>query len=101
MIWRAEFQTGRGRGGELFEALENAWRIVAAADAKLEEIIVGLGPGSYAGVRLAVSAAVGLALATGARLGGRPSALALALATDAPEFHAIGDARRGTFYHTA
>lgn len=95
-IWCTEFRTGRGHGGALFRALEEALHY---GSGRLEEIIVGLGPGSYSGVRLAVSAAAGLALATGARLGGRPSPLALA--TDAPEFHALGDARRGMFYYTA
>ncbi len=110
-IWRAEFPTGRGHGGALFNALEEAMRIVRSAPAagdlgrgetpgKLEEIIVGLGPGSYSGVRLACAAAAGLALATtGARLGGRASPLALE--TTVPAFHAIADARRGAFYYTA
>src|SRR5207248_3072940 len=36
-------------------------------------IVVGLGPGSYAGTRIAISAALGLQLSSGARLLGYPS----------------------------
>src|ERR1700720_1977708 len=38
-----------------------------------ETIIVGLGPGSYAGTRIAISAAVGLHAASNAQLIGFPS----------------------------
>ena len=51
-----------------------------------ETIIVGLGPGSYAGTRIAISAAIGLQLSSGARLIGFPSVCA------------IGDARRKSFF---
>ncbi len=64
------------------------------------EIRVGLGPGAYAGVRAALAAATGLVLARpGARIVGLPSVCAYA--TDALAWHAVGDARRGAWYHTA
>ena len=62
----------------------------------LTGLVVGLGPGSYSGVRQAIAAAYGLALAHGATLCGRPSPEAFP--TDAPAWHAVGDARRGSFY---
>lgn len=93
--WRREFPTGRGHGGELFQALTEA--LGALGGETLGTVVVGLGPGSYSGVRQAVAAATGLALARGAKLRGRSSYEALA--TDAPGFHAVGDARRGFFYH--
>ena len=74
-------------------------REVKEADGRLAGIVVGLGPGSYSGVRQAIAAATGLAAATGAWLRGAPSVLALAPGPD--PFHAVGDARRGTFYYTA
>ena len=43
-----------------------------------EEIIVGLGPCSYAGTRIAISAAFGLQISFGARLVGYPSICAIA-----------------------
>jgi tRNA threonylcarbamoyladenosine biosynthesis protein TsaB len=63
---------------------------------KLETIIVGLGPGSYAGTRIAISAAIGLQLASQARLIGFPSICAIEC--DAKEYCVVGDARRQTFF---
>ena len=97
--WRAEFPAGRGHGGELFTTLERLLAEGRRDGERLTEIIVGLGPGSYSGVRQAIAAAVGLALATGAKLRGCPSTAALA--TDLPAYQAVSDARRGTYYHTA
>ena len=97
-IYASEFPAGRGKGGKLFTALQAALRALPPG-ASLSEIVVGLGPGSYSGVRQAIAAATGLSLGTGATLWGVPSPLALE--TDATAYHAIGDARRGTFYHTA
>ena len=61
-----------------------------------ETIIVGLGPGSYAGIRIAISAAIGLQAASQARLVGVPSICAMQ--TEARCFDVIGDARRETFF---
>jgi len=61
-----------------------------------ETIIVGLGPGSYAGTRIAISAAIGIQLSSDARLIGYPSICAIEC--DSQEFCAIGDARRKSFF---
>jgi tRNA threonylcarbamoyladenosine biosynthesis protein TsaB len=61
-------------------------------------IAIGLGPGSYAGVRIAIATAMGLGMATGAKLVGIPSVAAWEC--DADRHLAIGDARRETFYFT-
>jgi|SRR5437870_7165455 len=61
-----------------------------------ETIIVGLGPGSYAGTRIAISAAIGLQLSSSARLIGFPSICAME--SDAPDYCVIGDARRKSFF---
>ena len=98
-VWHTEFPAGRGCGGQMFTALQDALNRVREAGGKLDGIVVGLGPGSYSGVRQAIAAGTGLAAATGASLRGAPSVLAL---TTGPEaFHVVGDARRGTFYYTA
>jgi tRNA threonylcarbamoyladenosine biosynthesis protein TsaB len=61
-----------------------------------DTIIVGLGPGSYAGTRIAISAAIGLQVSSGAQLIGLPSISAMEC--DAHEYCVIGDARRKSFF---
>ena len=61
-----------------------------------EEIVVGLGPGSYAGVRIAIASALGLRTAVGAKLEGIASICALEV--EERDYCVIGDARRQTFY---
>jgi tRNA threonylcarbamoyladenosine biosynthesis protein TsaB len=61
-----------------------------------ETIIVGLGPGSYAGTRIAISAAIGIQLSCDARLIGYPSICAMECG--AQEYCVIGDARRKSFF---
>ena len=61
-----------------------------------ETIIVGLGPGSYAGTRIAISAAIVMQLSFDTRLIGYPSICAMEC--DAREYCVIGDARRKSFF---
>lgn len=61
-----------------------------------ETIIVGLGPGSYAGTRIAISTAIGIHLSCDGRLIGYPSVCAMEC--DAQEYCVIGDARRKSFF---
>jgi tRNA threonylcarbamoyladenosine biosynthesis protein TsaB len=60
-----------------------------------ETIVVGLGPGSYTGTRIAISAAIGLQATTGAALAGISSLCAI---SDEDEFCVIGDAKRASFF---
>ena len=88
------FTADRSQSSDLFPILERA----RALAGKIDMIAVGLGPGSYAGARIAIAAALGLSCALAAELVGLPSVAALE--TDADEYVAIGDARRDTYYCT-
>ncbi|PYJ38705.1 MAG: tRNA (adenosine(37)-N6)-threonylcarbamoyltransferase complex dimerization subunit type 1 TsaB [Verrucomicrobia bacterium] len=87
-----EWPNDRKNSGALFENLDAATKKFGAP----ETIIVGLGPGSYAGTRIAISAAIGLEFSSGARLIGFPSVCAMQC--DAYEYCVIGDARRKSFF---
>ncbi len=82
------FEAGRSHSTLLFEVLERALAV-----GRPGTLVVGLGPGSYAGVRIAIAAATGLGLAIGAECVGIPSVVALAEG----EYLALGDARRQSF----
>ena len=87
-----EWPNDRKNSAAFFENLEAIRRKFGAP----ETIIVGLGPGSYAGTRIAISAAIGLQLSCDARLIGYPSICAIQC--DGQEYCAIGDARRKSFF---
>ncbi|MFL6499837.1 MAG: tRNA (adenosine(37)-N6)-threonylcarbamoyltransferase complex dimerization subunit type 1 TsaB [Candidatus Udaeobacter sp.] len=87
-----EWANDRKNSAAFFENLQALRRKLGAP----ETIIVGLGPGSYAGTRIAISAAIGIQVSSGARLIGYPSICAMEC--DAQEYCAIGDARRQSFF---
>lgn len=87
-----EWPNDRKHSGSFFENLAEIQKQFGLP----ETIVVGLGPGSYAGTRIAISAAIGLQLAASARLIGYPSIGALE--TEETEYGMIGDARRNTFF---
>src|ERR1700745_642893 len=68
-----EWPNDRKNSAAFFENLEAATKKFGAP----ETIIVGLGPGSYAGTRIAISAAIGLQLSFGTRLIGFQSICAI------------------------
>jgi len=86
-------------GGEWLNDRKNSGALFTNLDAVIkkfgapETIIVGLGPGSYAGTRIAISAATGLQLSSCASLIGFPSACAMEC--DAPEYRAYPRERTG------
>jgi tRNA threonylcarbamoyladenosine biosynthesis protein TsaB len=87
-----EWPNDRKNSAKFFENLQEARRKFGAP----ETIIVGLGPGSYAGTRIAISAGIGIQLSCDARLIGYPSICAIEC--DAQEYRVIGDARRKSFF---
>jgi tRNA threonylcarbamoyl adenosine modification protein YeaZ len=90
--FRREWPNDRKTSSLFFENLEDVTEKFGAPDT----IIVGLGPGSYAGTRIAISAAIGLHLSSGGHLIGFPSICAMDC--DADQYCAIGDARRKSFF---
>jgi tRNA threonylcarbamoyladenosine biosynthesis protein TsaB len=88
-----EWPNDRKNSGPFFEYLAEVQKQFGKAGA----IVVGLGPGSYAGTRIAISAAIGLQAASRATLIGYPSICAIEC--DAPEYAVIGDARRNSFFY--
>ena len=100
LAWRADDETilarewpnDRKNSGAFFENLNAVLQKFGRPD----KIIVGLGPGSYAGIRIAISATIGLQTASGAKLLGCPSICAIE--PGAREYCVIGDARRQSFF---
>ena len=86
------FSNDRKHSGLFFQNLRLYSKRFGAADS----IVVGLGPGSYAGVRISIAAALGLSAAHGAKLIGLPSICAID--TTARDYSVIGDARRRSFF---
>jgi tRNA threonylcarbamoyladenosine biosynthesis protein TsaB len=86
------FANNRKHSGLFFENLQLCLREFGLPDG----IVVGLGPGSYAGVRIAIATAVGLRAASGARLLGIASICGME--TAARDYGVIGDARRASFF---
>jgi tRNA threonylcarbamoyladenosine biosynthesis protein TsaB len=92
VVFFREWQNDRKNSGPFFEYLTE----VQKQFVKPDTIVVGLGPGSYAGTRIAVSAAIGLQAASHARLIGFASICAIQC--DVEEYCVIGDARRKSFF---
>ena len=90
--FKREWPNNRKNSAAFFENLQ----VVRENFGNPETIIVGLGPGSYAGTRIAISAAIGVQLSCDARLIGYPSVCAME--SDAQEYSVIGDARRKSFF---
>jgi tRNA threonylcarbamoyladenosine biosynthesis protein TsaB len=87
-----EWPNDRKNSAAFFENLQAIRKKFGTPDT----IIVGLGPGSYAGTRIAISAAIGLQLSCDGRLIGWPSICAIE--SDAQEYCVVGDARRTSFF---
>ena len=86
-----DWPNNRKNSGPFFESINRVTKKFGPP----ERIIVGLGPGSYAGTRIAISAAIGLQVASRAKLMGYPSICAF---DEGDEYCVIGDARRKSFF---
>ena len=91
------FCSDRNHNALLFEPLEELLRACAPGEIRL--VLVGSGPGSYSGTRVGIAAAQGVAIALGCPAVAVPSILAVPCADGGASCLAIGDARRGSFWH--
>jgi tRNA threonylcarbamoyl adenosine modification protein YeaZ len=90
-IAKHEWPNDRRNSAPFFRALNEIICVHGAPD----RIVVGLGPGSYTGTRIAVAAAIGLELSSGAQVYRLPSISAM---SDDSDFAVIGDAKRASFF---
>ena len=91
-LCHCSFPNDRKDSGAFFENVQLCLRQFGSPG----EIVAGLGPGSYAGVRIAVATAIGLRASASAKLLGIPSICALDV--EDRDYCVIGDARRQSFY---
>ncbi len=94
VLFQSSFQSARSHNAQVFAPLREA---LAAVGDKLTGIVIGNGPGSYTGVRIAIAAAQGIALSRGVWCAGWSSLTAPDIETPS-DYHIIGDARRQSFY---
>ncbi|MEM0897787.1 MAG: tRNA (adenosine(37)-N6)-threonylcarbamoyltransferase complex dimerization subunit type 1 TsaB [Verrucomicrobiota bacterium] len=93
LIAEESFIANRSHNSEFVDPLGRA--LAGLVGHKLDRIVVGTGPGSYTGIRIGISAAIGVAVSRDARLAGLPSVCAVA---EAVNYSVVGDARRGAVY---
>lgn len=87
------FTTDRAHNAAIFAPLQ---RLVEAHRGHLVGFVVGLGPGSYGGVRVGLAVAHGLSVSMGLPVAGGNSLEAWETAADS--YLVVGDARRNSFF---
>lgn len=90
ICFRATWQAERNHDAHLFPALQQALDKLQSTE-HLDYVLVGAGPGSYGGVRVALAAGVGIATVSTARLVAVESWAQLAVGDTC----VVADARRG------
>lgn len=95
-------ETAPGHAMKPFAMIEEVLRSAGVEREAIDGIVVGLGPGSYTGIRAAIALAQGWQLAAGTKLLGGSSAGCLAAQAQADgvtgRFSVVMDAQREEFY---
>lgn len=91
------FESHRQQNQLLFPPLKKLLGLIPEGE-KLDLILIGTGPGSYAGSRISIAAAQGIAVAHGCPVVGQSSFLATATWRAGKASIAVGDARRGSYF---
>jgi len=101
VLAEAAEQTG-GRATNAIGLIEQVLAMAKISREEIKVLAVGLGPGSYTGIRAAIAVAQGWQLATGAKTIGVRSVDALAAQAQAEKIfgvvNVVVDAQRGEFY---
>ncbi len=98
VVFEASIRVPRSHGRRLAPLVEQAFAHVGRAPGDLGLVAVSAGPGSYTGLRIGMSLAKGLALATGARLAAVPTLDALASTAPDRPVVVVLPSRRGEVY---
>lgn len=93
VLYEASFQSERSHNAQVFAPLADA--LTHLPEKSNAVVVVGTGPGSYTGVRIAIAAAQGVGLSRNWPVIGQPSICTASLNA----YSILGDARRGMFYH--
>lgn len=94
VLFESVFQSERSHNAQVFAPLREALK---AAGDELTGIVIGTGPGSYTGVRIAIAAAQGVALSRKVWCVGWSSLTAPDIDA-AASYSVVGDARRQSIY---
>ena len=95
--WETAVHAGRKPSEVLMTPLGQALESIPE-DEHLGAILIGTGPGSYNGARVAIAAAQGIALVRNCAVAGISSLEALKTIRTGARCLAVGDARRGTMF---
>ncbi|MEX2579929.1 MAG: tRNA (adenosine(37)-N6)-threonylcarbamoyltransferase complex dimerization subunit type 1 TsaB [Verrucomicrobiales bacterium] len=93
VVWETDFTTDRAHNSAIFGPLG---AMLDRHRSDLRGIVVGLGPGSYSGIRVGIAVANGLGLALGIPAIGVSSLEAWEAASD--DYVVLGDARRRSLF---
>src|SRR5436309_4080848 len=101
LLAESSYEAERSRGGQLLPTVDYVLRKARVAAKELDAVAVSIGPGAFAGLRVGLATAKGLALGTGAAVVGVSTLEALAAGYEPAEEITICtllDAYRGEVY---
>lgn len=93
MLFHTSFQSEKSHNSQIFEALRPLDNYFQGS---IDLLAVGIGPGSYTGVRVGIATAHGLSLAYNSAVIGMSSILSYSREST---YYAVGYARREKYYH--
>lgn len=93
VAWQSQFETDRAHNAAIFEPVTE---MLASYRDKISGIAVGIGPGSYGGVRVGIAVANGLSLVLGVPVRGVSSLVCWNVPGES--YYVLGDARRKSIF---